>query len=83
MDDIKAVDVMNYPFDPELVKIWWEGSPEMRLMKDTMFKGKIPFIMCSTDEFIAEMDKGICDHAKDVFLSPQGVADQFLSGANP
>jgi predicted TIM-barrel fold metal-dependent hydrolase len=56
MDDIKAIDVMNYPFDPELVKIWWESSPEMRLMKDTMFKGKIPFIMCSTDEFIADMD---------------------------
>ncbi len=56
MDDIKAIDVMNYPFDPELVKIWWEGSPEMRLMKDTMFKGKIPFIMCSTDDFIADMD---------------------------
>ena len=56
MDDIKAIDVMNYPFDPELVKIWWESSHEMRLMKDTMFKGKIPFIMCSTDEFIADMD---------------------------
>jgi predicted TIM-barrel fold metal-dependent hydrolase len=57
MEDIKAIDVMNYPFTKELVEKWWTGSHEMRLMRDTMFKGKIPFMMCSTDEFVAEMDK--------------------------
>jgi predicted TIM-barrel fold metal-dependent hydrolase len=57
MEDIKAVDVMNYPFTEELVEKWWTGSLEMKLMRDTMFKGKIPFMMCTPEEYIAEMDK--------------------------
>ena len=57
MEDIKAIDVMNYPFTKDLVEQWWLGSDEMKLMKDTMFKGKIPFTMCSTDEFIVQMDE--------------------------
>jgi len=57
MEDIKAVDVMNYPFTKELVEKWWTGSHEMKLMRDTMFKGKIPFMMCTPEEYIAEMDK--------------------------
>ena len=40
MEDIKAVDVMNYPFTKDLVEQWWLGSDEMKLMKDSMFKGK-------------------------------------------
>lgn len=57
MKDIKVIDIMNYPFTPKLVDKWWNDSHEMRLMKDTMFKGKIPFMMCSPEEFIAEMDR--------------------------
>lgn len=57
MEDIKAVDVMNYPFTKTLVEKWWTGSHEMKLMRDTMFKGKIPFMMCTPEEYIAEMDK--------------------------
>ncbi|MDY7038676.1 MAG: amidohydrolase family protein [Thermodesulfobacteriota bacterium] len=57
MEDIKAIDVMNYPFTKELVEKWWLGSHEMRLMKDTMFKGRIPFMMCTPEEYVAEMDK--------------------------
>jgi len=57
MEDIKAVDIMNYPFTKELVEKWWNGSHEMRLMKDTMFKGKIPFLIATPDEYVAEMDK--------------------------
>jgi len=56
MDTIQAIDLMNYPFAHNLVDKWWNGSHEMRLMKDSMFKGKIPFMMCSPDEFVAEMD---------------------------
>lgn len=57
MEDIKAIDVMNYPFTKDLVEKWWTGSHEMRLMRDTMFKGKIPFMMATPEEYIAEMDK--------------------------
>ena len=45
MQEIMAIDVMNYPFTEEVVEKWWSGSHEMRTMRDTMFKGKIPFMM--------------------------------------
>lgn len=57
MADIMAIDVMNYPFTQAVVEKWWTGSHEMRVMRDTMFKGKIPFVMCTAEEFVAEMDR--------------------------
>lgn len=56
MEDIKVIDVMNYPFTPELVEKWWSNH-EMQLMKNNMFKGKIPFLMTSPDKYVAEMDR--------------------------
>lgn len=56
MEDIKVIDIMNYPFTQDLVDKWW-SSHEMTLMKNTMFKGKIPFLVTTPDEFVKEMDK--------------------------
>ena len=56
MEDIKAVDVMNYPFTPELQEIFW-GGYELQIMLKNIFKGNIPMVRCSTDEYIELMDK--------------------------
>lgn len=56
MEDIRVIDIMNYPFTQELVDKWW-SNPEMTLMKNTMFKGKIPFLVTTPDKFVEEMDK--------------------------
>ena len=56
MEDIKAVDVMNYPFTPKLQGIFW-GGHELQIMLKNIFRGKIPMVQCSTDEYIELMDK--------------------------
>ena len=37
MEDIKAIDVMNYPFTDEAVKGWF--AREFQLMAKTIFRG--------------------------------------------
>ena len=56
MEDIKTVDVMNYPFTPELQEIFW-GGYELQIMLKNIFKGHIPMVQCSTDEYVELMDK--------------------------
>jgi len=56
MEDIKAIDVMNYPFTPELQDKFWAGY-ELQIMMKQMFKGRSPMVRCTPDEFIAQMDE--------------------------
>ncbi len=56
MEDIKAVDVMHYPFTPKLQEIFWSGR-ELKMMMQNIFKGRNPMLQCSTEEFIALMDE--------------------------
>lgn len=59
MEDIKAVDVMNYPFTPKAVKAW--DAKEFQIMAKTIFKsptGKISGFATgkTAKEFVADMD---------------------------
>lgn len=60
MEDIKAIDVMNYPFTTESKKPYYEAE-EVKILQRTLFagakQGAIPIQGCSTEEFIAEMDE--------------------------
>ena len=57
MEDIKAVDVMNYPFTAEGVKGW--QASEFQVMARTIFKGRqsIDFPGETPAQFVAEMDE--------------------------
>ncbi len=56
MEDIKAIDVMNYPFTPELQDKFWAGY-ELQMMMKQMFKGRSPMVRCTPNEFISQMDE--------------------------
>lgn len=59
MEDIKAIDIMNYPFTPEAVKAWL--AREFQIMAATIFKGSSGALSGfatgkTAKEFVAEMD---------------------------
>jgi len=58
MEDIKAIDVMNYLFTPERMKQVLREE-EIKIMFGTMFKGKPPGIFAgySAEEIVAQMDE--------------------------
>ncbi len=53
-EELKAIDVMNYPFTPEGIEKFFGGSPEMREMIERV--GHKPQ-GCSPEEFVAQMDE--------------------------
>ena len=55
MEEIKIIDVMNYPFTPELQEKYWQ-SYELQIMVKQMFKGRSPMARCSPEEYVAQMD---------------------------
>ncbi len=57
MEDIKAIDIMNYPFDAEGVKGWM--ASEFQVMARTIFKGRqsVDFTPKTPAQFVAEMDE--------------------------
>ena len=56
MEDIQAIDVMNYPFTPALQEEFWSGY-EFDFMMKEIFKGKNPMMSCSAEEYVKEMDR--------------------------
>jgi predicted TIM-barrel fold metal-dependent hydrolase len=56
MEEIKAIDVMNYPFTPTLQEEFWSGY-EFDFMRKAIFKGKNPMMVCSAEEYVKEMDR--------------------------
>jgi hypothetical protein len=58
-EEIKAIDVMNYVFTPDVMKPFLE-SREMKMMGISMFGGKVPGIWTAglePEEFITQMDE--------------------------
>jgi hypothetical protein len=57
VEDIKAIDIMNYPFTAEGVKGWMAN--EFQIMARTIFKGRqsIEFAPKTPAQFVAEMDE--------------------------
>ncbi|MBI4296863.1 MAG: amidohydrolase [Chloroflexi bacterium] len=53
-EDIKAIDVMNYPFTAEGMKKFWSG-PEMKEMAERVLGGHVPPGV-TAEQFIADMD---------------------------
>jgi predicted TIM-barrel fold metal-dependent hydrolase len=54
-EDIKAIDVMNYPYTPEGLKKFW-SSPEMQEMAKRVLGGHVPQGV-PADKFIKDMDE--------------------------
>src|SRR3990170_9095108 len=54
MEDIKAIDVLNYPFTDEGMKKFWSGA-EMQEMGQRVLGGHFPKGV-TAEQFIADMD---------------------------